>query len=234
MSSQCLFDGGGRDVLALVSRVDTLGPQNLESAADCAHDWDALAADIAASYFTGDILRWYEGLGAATQESWVLLRASLLATYVIEDDDSSDDDGIIGSQAVQADCVIPSKELQTPGSSLNTKYKADNGGYTVKIRKGIMQQLSTALRIAQQSPSSGPQQTYTTRLRGIIVLAGKHLKSNYPCPIRLDPRCTGLINLSRLQVGFRLAKLPAPDERTHVSMMYKSLPPFEFTSPLLS
>ncbi|KAG8946388.1 hypothetical protein FRC00_009603, partial [Tulasnella sp. 408] len=60
-----------------------------------------------------------------------------------------------------------------------------------------MQQLSTVLRIAQQPPSPGPQQTYTTRLRGIIVSAGKHLKSNYLCPIRLDPRCTGLINLSR-------------------------------------
>ncbi|KAG8946389.1 hypothetical protein FRC00_009604 [Tulasnella sp. 408] len=98
MSSQCLFDGGGRDVLALVSRVDTSGPQNLESAADCAQDWDALAADIAASYFTGDLLRWYEGLNTVTQESWVLLRATLLEKFVIEDDDSTDEkpDGIIG------------------------------------------------------------------------------------------------------------------------------------------
>ncbi|KAG8907085.1 hypothetical protein FRC01_007817, partial [Tulasnella sp. 417] len=82
MSSRCLFHGDGRDVLAFISRVEALRPENPESAGDCAHHWNMFAADLAASYLTGDVLRWYEGLDTAIQESWVSLRASLLAKFV--------------------------------------------------------------------------------------------------------------------------------------------------------
>lgn len=108
MSSQCLFDGDSRNVLAFISRLEALGPQNLKSPADHASDWNALAADMAASYFTGDLLRWYEGLDTATQESWVLLRATLLAKFGNVDDETSDEepDGTGYLQSLLVDEVL--------------------------------------------------------------------------------------------------------------------------------
>ncbi|KIO21394.1 hypothetical protein M407DRAFT_10413 [Tulasnella calospora MUT 4182] len=94
MSPRYLFQGGGRDVLDFISRVEALGPQNPESAVGCAHNWNTLAADLAASYLAVDALRWYEELDTATQESWVSLRASLLTKFVTDGgsrDNESDD-----------------------------------------------------------------------------------------------------------------------------------------------
>lgn len=92
MDARCLFQGERRDVLALIARVEASRPQTKDPATDLSDNWDSLAADLAASYFTGDVLRWYEGLGAAEQESWVSLRTSLSAKFVTDDGDSSDDE----------------------------------------------------------------------------------------------------------------------------------------------
>ncbi|KAG8910701.1 hypothetical protein FRC00_007693, partial [Tulasnella sp. 408] len=92
MDSRCLFQGERRDVLALIARVEASRPQTKDPATDLRDNWDSLAADLAASYFTGDVLRWYEGLGAAEQESWVSLRTSLSAKFVTDDGESSDDE----------------------------------------------------------------------------------------------------------------------------------------------
>lgn len=86
MDSRCLFQGERRDVLALIATVEASRPQTKDPPTDPADNWDSLAADLAASYFTGNVLRWYEGLGTAEQESWVSLRTSLLAKFVTDDE----------------------------------------------------------------------------------------------------------------------------------------------------
>lgn len=99
MASQSPVQGDGRDVLALMARIEASSFEILESAR-YSDSWDALAADVAASYFTGDILRWFEGLDVTTQESWGALRGGLLANFITDDawsDDGSDESRYISS-----------------------------------------------------------------------------------------------------------------------------------------
>lgn len=173
MASQCLFQGERRDVLALIARVEASGPPTKDPATNIVDNWDSLAADLAASYFTGDVLRWYEGLGDAAQESWVSLRASLSAKFVTDNGASSNEESDRGhrnsclaawpappplsvprSRVGQPDSVVPSEELQTPELPLNAK--ASEWSCTVKTPKNTMHQLSTILRIGSPPPPPPP------------------------------------------------------------------------------
>ncbi|KAG8908692.1 hypothetical protein FRC00_011024, partial [Tulasnella sp. 408] len=90
MVLQSPVQGDCRDVLALMARIEASSFEILESAR-YSDSWDALAADVAASYFIGDILRWFEGLDVTTQESWGVLRDGLLANFITDDAWSDDE-----------------------------------------------------------------------------------------------------------------------------------------------
>ncbi|KAG8915036.1 hypothetical protein FRC01_003809 [Tulasnella sp. 417] len=180
MAARCTFRGDCHDVLALISRVEASSPEIAESVADTVDSWDAFAADLAASYFTGLVLRWYEGLDAATQESWASLRASLLAKFVTcgdsSDDDSDESSGarnsclvawpapppltFPGSQVEETDCNIPNGRPQAPESPPNMTSTVAGGAYTAKIQKNIRQRLSMALRIGKPLPLPTSTQSF--------------------------------------------------------------------------
>lgn len=180
MASQCLFQGNRQDILSLISRVEALRPEIAESELYYyGNPWDALAADLAASCFTGEVLRWYEGLDVTTQESWTSLRASLLATFVTYRGDSSDDDPddsrvprtsclvawpapppltVPGSQAGQTDRIASNGALLSAGPSAYTTPRMANGAYTAKISQSRMQRFSAALGIGKAPPTPAPTQ----------------------------------------------------------------------------
>lgn len=56
------------------------------------NNWDVLAEDVAAANFVRDALRWFVGLDTATQESWVSLRATVLAAFGPYANNSSGDE----------------------------------------------------------------------------------------------------------------------------------------------
>lgn len=77
-----VFDG--QDVPALVARIDA--SQGPGSDLGSSSFFDKAAAELVAPYLVGDVLRWYESLDTATQESWVSLRAGLLKKFGPFDD----------------------------------------------------------------------------------------------------------------------------------------------------
>ncbi|KIO21392.1 hypothetical protein M407DRAFT_10411 [Tulasnella calospora MUT 4182] len=242
MASQCLFQGERRDVLALIARVEASGPPTKDPATNIVDNWDSLAADLAASYFTGDVLRWYEGLGDAAQESWVSLRASLSAKFVTDNGASSNEESDRGhrnsclaawpappplsvprSRVGQPDSVVPSEELQTPELPLNAvgiRSSRTILAINNNIRK-LRKQANGAARITTTTATASSSTKQLVGWKPIEVelpLSGQTEPTTYRISKSIPLRPG---QLTYLRIGFRLVGRPAPHEQTRIRISYK-------------